>query len=141
MFLLDTDHIAIMQRRPQPEYGRLVQRMNQHPMTAVYFSIVSFHEQALGGNAYVSRASTAAGVVRGYDMLQDLLASYCAAQVLPFGPTAAAEFDTLRAQGIRIGTMDLRIAAIALTRNFVVLTRNLRDFRQVPGLTVEDWTV
>jgi tRNA(fMet)-specific endonuclease VapC len=37
--------------------------------------------------------------------------------------------------------MDLRIAAVALTRNMSVLTRNLVDFERVPGLTVEDWTV
>jgi tRNA(fMet)-specific endonuclease VapC len=37
--------------------------------------------------------------------------------------------------------MDLRIAAIALTRQFTVLSRNLVDFQKVPGLLVEDWTL
>jgi predicted nucleic acid-binding protein len=36
--------------------------------------------------------------------------------------------------------MFLRIASIALARDFAVLTRNLVDFQQVPGLRVEDWT-
>lgn len=62
-------------------------------------------------------------------------------QVLPFDAAAAAEFASLRARKVRIGTMDLRIAAIAVTRNLTVLTRNSRDFTQVPGLKVEDWTV
>jgi tRNA(fMet)-specific endonuclease VapC len=61
--------------------------------------------------------------------------------VRPFDASALAEFDRLRAEGVRIGTMDLRIASIALASDAKVITRNLRDFGRVPGLTAEDWTV
>jgi tRNA(fMet)-specific endonuclease VapC len=37
--------------------------------------------------------------------------------------------------------MDLRIASIAISRNLVLLTRNVRDFIKVPKLVTEDWTV
>ena len=37
--------------------------------------------------------------------------------------------------------MDLRLAAIALSRQLTEFTRNLADFGRVPGLTVEDRTV
>ena len=53
----------------------------------------------------------------------------------------APRSTALRPQRIRVGTMDLRIASIALSRGLTVLTRNLRDFRRVPGLLAEDWTV
>ena len=40
----------------------------------------------------------------------------------------------------RLETMDARIASIALTTNSTLLSRNLRHFRGLPGLIVEDWT-
>jgi tRNA(fMet)-specific endonuclease VapC len=46
----------------------------------------------------------------------------------------------LRKERIRIGTMDLRIASIALAEGAAVLTANATDFDKVPGLTIDDWT-
>jgi tRNA(fMet)-specific endonuclease VapC len=53
---------------------------------------------------------------------------------------AIAVFDSLRDQRVRIATMDLRIAAIARSRNLMLLTRNVCDFDRVPGLVTADWT-
>jgi len=47
----------------------------------------------------------------------------------------------VRQQRIRIGSQDLRIAALALLYGFTVVTSNVRDFSQVPNLSVADWTV
>jgi predicted nucleic acid-binding protein len=47
----------------------------------------------------------------------------------------------LRAARMRVGTLDLKIAAIALTKGLTVLTRNRSDFGRVSGLAVEDWSV
>jgi tRNA(fMet)-specific endonuclease VapC len=60
--------------------------------------------------------------------------------VLLFEDPAVAEFKRLKQSKIRIGTMDLRIASIALANTATVISRNLRDFQRVPGLHVEDWT-
>ncbi len=59
--------------------------------------------------------------------------------VLPWDEDTAAMFASLRKQGVRIGTLDLRIASFALAYDAVLLSRNLRDFQQVPGLRVENW--
>lgn len=103
-------------------------------------TIISFHEQILGWNAYIARAKDQQGIIRGYSRLEGILGDFSQAQVLPFDDVAADVFETLRQQRIRIGTMDLRIAAFARSRNMTVLTRNLVDFQRVPDLKVEDWT-
>jgi tRNA(fMet)-specific endonuclease VapC len=113
--------------------------MKAHSPSEFYLSIVTFHEQVLGWNTYLSRAKDRAGVVRGYARLQKLFDYYADAEVLPFDERAAEEFDALRNARIRVATMDLRIAAIAQSRDLTVLTRNLVDFQKVPGLKVEDW--
>ena len=139
--LLDTDHITMLQREAGPEFATLRVRIAQYPPTERACSIISLHEQVVGCHTYINRARTADEVVRGYAMLAQVLRNFAGAPVLPFDAAAAAVFDALLAQRVRVGTMDLRIAAIALARGLVVVTRNTRDFGRVPGLQIEDWTV
>jgi len=140
-YLLDTDHISFMQKRRGPEYGALIARIARHSAADFSFSIVSFHEQTLGGHALLNRARTTAHLIHGYLLLLEILQSYMTTAVLPFDAAAAAVFHNLQAQRIRVATMDLRIAAITLSRGLKVLTRNVRDFGRVPGLLTEDWTI
>lgn len=140
-YLLDTDHISFLQRCSGPEYVVLAARIAQYQSTDFAFSIISFHEQVVGAHTFIVRSQTSAGAVRGYTLLMEIILSFSAASILPFDARAATVFEELRAQQVRIATMDLRIAAIALQRNLVLLTRNVRDFSRVPGLITEDWTL
>jgi tRNA(fMet)-specific endonuclease VapC len=127
-YLFDTDHLSVLQQQSEPDYSALLRRIVSHPQTDLNLCVISFHEQILGCHTYVSRARTAANVVRGYSMLSRLLDDYASAVVLPFCPAAAVEFDKLLSFRIRIGTMDLRIASIALARKLILVTRNTSDF-------------
>ncbi len=64
-------------------------------------------------------------------------------QPLPFDARAAEVYGPLRARleasGLPTGEPDLRIASIALSRDLVVVTGNIRHFERVPGLRVENW--
>lgn len=60
-------------------------------------------------------------------------------EILPFDDPAADQFESLRQAKVRIGTMDLKIASIALVHDATLPSANARDFEQVPGLRVEDW--
>lgn len=65
--------------------------------------------------------------------------AFCKLQILPFDQEAADTFHRLKGDRFRPGTMDLKIAAICLAHEATLLTRNLRDFEQIPGLRVENW--
>lgn len=139
--LLDTDHISILQRNERPASIVLQARLAQLPGEEIKLSIISFQEQAQGWLAFIRRARKPESILKGFADLHDLLKTYASRQVLPFNRTALEVFLTFQRQRIRIGTSDLRIAAIASANGVKLLSRNLRDFRQVPGLNVEDWTV
>jgi tRNA(fMet)-specific endonuclease VapC len=140
-FVLDTDHISIIEKETEPEYTAISSRLALFSMADWSCSIVSFHEQVLGCNKYLSKPRNTDDVVEGYDRFIKVLALFRGVSVLPFDQSAAREFDRLRAQRVRVGTYDLRIASIALSRGLILLTRNTRDFAKVPGLVIEDWTV
>lgn len=139
-YLLDTDHISVLQRRSGPEFAKLSARVSREPRADLGFSIVSFHEQVLGCHAYINRARNVGDVVRGYDMLVRALRQFAAAPVVTFDDRARVVFDGLGSHRLRVGVMDLRIASIALSGGLVLLTRNAADFTRVPGLVIEDWT-
>jgi tRNA(fMet)-specific endonuclease VapC len=140
IYLFDTDHISLVQRGSGAAYTTLVSHIAQHSPTDIAFSIISMHEQVLGCHTYINRARSSRDVVEGYEMLEQVLQDFSTVPVLPFDAAAAAVFEDLASQRLRIGRMDLRIASIALSRDMVVVTRNARDFGQVPDLQIEDWT-
>lgn len=140
-YLLDTDHISFLQRRSNSEFIRLTLRMSQHSLSDFALSVISFHEQVIGVHSFINRAQTNTDIARGYTLLLETLNSFAKAPVLPFDAKAIAICDEMRSQKVRVSTMDLRIAAIAISNNLVLLTRNTGDFGKVPRLITEDWTV
>lgn len=141
IYLLDTDHFSILQRKAGIEYVRLSTWMATLQPADFACCVVSLHEQVVGAHAFLNQAKNSAGLIRGYELLERLPRDYLSLALLPFDAPSAALYDGLLAQNLRIGTMDLRLAAIALSRGLTVLTRNLRDFSRVPGLKIEDRTV
>jgi len=63
--------------------------------------------------------------------------------ILHFDKTAARHYGRIRkhleASGKLIGSMDMQIAAVALAANLIVVTNNVREFKRVPALKVENW--
>jgi len=103
-------------------------------------TIISYEEQTRGWLAYVSKAKTLGQQINAYGKLNHHLNAYREIEVLEFDERAATEFQRLRKLGVRVGTMDLKIAAIVLVYGAKLLSRNLADFRKIANLDVEDWT-
>lgn len=141
MLVLDSDHLSIWHRATGSEFRRLDARLSRVPASEWAATIVGFEEQTRGWMAFVARARSMPEQIEAYRRLKDHLSDYAGIEVLAFDDRAAVEYQRLRSLKLRIGTMDLKIAAIALSRDAVLLSRNMSDFRKVPKLKVEDRTV
>jgi tRNA(fMet)-specific endonuclease VapC len=140
MVILDTDHMSVLERREQPGVGHLRARLAEVPPSEVVTTVISYEEQMRGWMAYLAQARSMAQQITAYGRLLAHLDSYRRIPVLGFDEAAATVFQRLRRARIRMGTMDLKIASIVLSRNATLLSRNLGDFHQISGLHVEDWT-
>jgi tRNA(fMet)-specific endonuclease VapC len=136
---LDTDHISIMERQGA-EYPVILANIAPHGDDDVGVSVVSVQEQARGCLNLINQAVTPAQLLRAYDLLFRVIDFFRDFPLVPFDASALAEYDRLNALKLRVKTMDLRIASVALARDLTLVSRNLSDFGKVPGLKVEDWT-
>ena len=141
MVVLDTDHLSLLERRKSAESLILRARLDRLDTGSPATTIVTYEEQSRGWLAYIARAKTVAQEVEAYAKLKLHLQSFRHILVLDFDQLAAAKYQQLQRLRTRIGAMDLKIAAIVLAQGATLLSRNLSDFRKVPGLRVEDWTV
>ena len=140
MVLLDSDHMSLMQRGGA-EGERIMERLSELPADEIATTIVNYEEQHRGWLARLARATSLERQVSDYRELKILLQDYCSINVIDFEARAAAQYGRLKQAGIRIGSMDLKIAAIALTNDATLLTRTLVDFNKIPRLKAEDWSI
>lgn len=139
MYILDTDHLSVLDRggvTAQP----LLQRLATVDTTQVAASIISYEEQMRGWLSYAAKAETVEKQVEAYKQLKRQLTNYCTIPILEFDEQAAEEFQRLKKLHPRLGTMDLKIASVALANQAVLLTRNSSDFGRITSLSIEDWT-
>jgi tRNA(fMet)-specific endonuclease VapC len=134
-YILDTDHVSLYQRR----HPQVVARVLATAPADLGVTTITLGEQVQGRLAVVRQARSQPDAARGYLRLRETVEFYQAIQLVDYTTAAIAYFEELRRQGVRIGTQDLRIAAIALAEGSILVSRNTRDFAQVPGLTREDW--
>lgn len=132
---LDTDHLSILERGGSTALP-LQMRTGQIAGSEIGTTIVSYEEQMRGWLAYAAQARTPERLIQAYSRLEVHIQTFRDTPLLPYNARAASEFGRLQQAHIRIGTSDLRIAAICLANDATLLTRNLKDFGKVPGLQI-----
>lgn len=123
-------------------YGhpRLLKRIRE-TTDAYAIPLITRIEVLQGRFAAVLKASHGKETRVACQRLEDDEAHLGTFSVLPFSDDAVDVFDRLRddRRTRRIGRPDLLIASITLSKSATLVTRNLRHFRLVPGLRVENW--
>jgi tRNA(fMet)-specific endonuclease VapC len=138
LYIFDTDHLTLNQRGDS-NVMRRIQSFN-YSEDQLLTTIVNLQEQFSGRFEQVQRAKNPAALIQAYQLLSTTTDYFKPWQILYYDDRAAQHFQAARKLGVRIGTMDLRIASIALSLNATVVTRNRKDFQQVPNLKFEDWS-
>lgn len=134
LYVLDTDIVTLHQHN----HPQVVARVQACAPDQLAITVVTVEEQMRGRLAQIGRPGVDLAVA--YDQLRATADYFCDLTVLSFDAQAHQQFQQLRAQKIRIGTLDLWIAAIVLRQNAILVTRNRRDFERVSGLPLEDWS-
>lgn len=136
LFILDTDHVTLLQRG----HAQVVGHLESVPPHQVATCVITYEEQLRGRLAVVRQAQTPDRLAAAYLRMREMHAFFCAIRLVDFDLAAAKIYGTLRSEHPRLGKMDLRIAATVLGHGGILITRNQRDFGQVPGLSLQDWS-
>ncbi|MBO1347861.1 MAG: type II toxin-antitoxin system VapC family toxin [Hormoscilla sp. GUM202] len=136
-WILDTDHVSLFQHR----HPLVIQRVNAVNSEDIGVTVITVEEQMRGWLNAIRQSSRPDRLLWAYIGLRTGVEFFNGVNLLDFDRDAYDCYADLIRQKIRIGTQDLRIAAIALSRNAILVTRNRRDFARVPDLRLDDWTI
>ena len=137
MLVLDTDHLTEIERGSA--IGAALAQRLERSGDDVATTIISVEEQLRGWLAEIGRRRNPHSQIDVYAKMHRRIEFFAEWQVLPWSELAADRFRDCRRTRLRVGSMDLKIACIAMGNNAKLLSRNLVDFRKIAGLDVENW--
>ena len=136
-YILDTDHVTALQHKNP----RVLHRIDLIDKSQIFVTIITLEEQMKGRFNIINRSNNnPQELPLAYYGLRQTFDFFIKMNLLDFDHRALIHYQNLKKQKIRIGSQDLKIAAIALTHKMTLTTRNTKDFCQMIGLTLEDWT-
>jgi tRNA(fMet)-specific endonuclease VapC len=138
VILLDTDIVSLLLRYPDA-HPQLVRRIRETPLDDIYISAVTVAEIMEGGLALIRKLQPKDQESVGYELLVNSFHYLNRFAVLAYDSRAEQLFHNFSPHIRRQGRQDCQIAAIALTHEATVITRNERHFAQIPGVVFENW--
>ena len=136
LFVLDTDILTLFQRN----HATVVANVARHSPSDIAVSVVTVEEQLSGWYAQLRQAKRPDRLAWAYRNLAATIRFLSRIRILDYEETAIHRCEALKRLRLKVRKMDLQIAATALEHGATVVTRNVRDFKVVPGLIVEDWS-
>jgi tRNA(fMet)-specific endonuclease VapC len=136
LVVLDTDVLTLYQLGDPA----VVRRAQGRPVSELAVSVITVEEELTGWYTELRRARKRDRLAQVYQKLTDSIRFLARFQILSFTEPAIIRYEDLRIAYRRLGKNDLRIAAIVLETGASLATRNLRDFRQIKGIQIEDWS-
>jgi tRNA(fMet)-specific endonuclease VapC len=137
LLVLDSDHFSELER--SSALGQRLARRLKASRLDKALTIITVEEQIRGWLAEIRRHNDPHRQITPYAKLQRQVDAFAHWVILPWETDSAELFLRLRHQGLRIGSMDLKIACITLAHDVTLLSRNASDFVQVSGLRFENW--
>jgi tRNA(fMet)-specific endonuclease VapC len=135
-YALDSD-ITTLLLRGHPTISRRAAAAEPEQLSV---TIITVEEILSGWYAQIRRAKKDEQTLRAYAALQQAVEFLGRIGILPFDAHALEIFHEFRKSGYRVGTNDLKMAAIAQCHGATLVTRNLLDFKRLPAIKVEDWS-
>lgn len=137
LYVLDTDILTLFEKK----HPAVMAHVKEHDPRELAITVLSVEEQLSGWYTAVRKAKRPEQLARAYRELARIVRFLSRTQIIEYDEAAMRRYEQLRKQKVKIRRMDLRIAATVLEQTAATLvTRNLRDFKQVPGLQIEDWS-
>jgi predicted nucleic acid-binding protein len=101
---------------------------------------VNVEEILQGALAVIQKAKQKSSVTIAYRYFEELFSTLHRFQILSYTVEAEHIYQSLPAKAKRVGTQDCRIAAIACSKQYVLVTANVADFTKIGIVNVENWT-
>ena len=136
LFVLDTDTLQLF----QDGNPTVVAHVSTVAPGDLATSVITIEEQLSGWYPELRQAKRIERLAWAYRRLAATMRFLARIQIVDFDEPAIRRCQELKKLKLKIRKMDLRIAATVVERGGVLVTRNIRDFKQVPGLKIEDWS-